>query len=115
MLQEANREIRRAARDARRRDRAERLTSVVRAIDDLLFSLEDLNLRGVDRVPTALRNRASRLLELVPEPDPEDASFRVRYRVVPLMDVLFRAQELLFRARDPDRPRDEDEEELDTA
>src|SRR2546421_8485128 len=99
MLQEANREIYRAASDARRRNRAERLSSVVRAIDDLLFALEDLNLRSVDRVPADLRNRAARLLELVPEPEPEDENFRVRYRVVPLMDVLFKAQELLFQAR----------------
>jgi len=113
MLDKANEEIRRADLDSRRRERAEALSSVVRAIDDLLFALEDLNLRGVDRVPADLRQRAGRLLELVPPPEPEDQSFRVRYRVVPLMDVLFHAQELLFTARDPDRISSDDE--LDSA
>jgi hypothetical protein len=110
MLDEANRAIQRADLASRRREEAERLVAVVRAIDDLLFSLEDLNLRGVDRVPAALRDRASKLLERVPEPEVEDERLRIRYRVVPLMDVLFRAQELIFQARDPNRAPDDEEE-----
>ncbi len=114
MLEEANVQIWRAhTEEQRRRQEAQRLTSVVRAIDDLLFQLEDLNLQGVDRVPARLRSRAVAILEVVPEPraQAEAPELRVRYRVVPMMDVLFRAQEVLFRLRDPDRPDDEEEDE----
>jgi hypothetical protein len=110
MFDDANRAIRHADLAARKREEAERLASVVRAIDDLLFALEDLNLRGVDRVPANLRGRASHLLEQVPGTKVEDATLRIRYRVVALMDVLFRAQELIFQARDPNRPTDDEEE-----
>ncbi|MBO0685871.1 MAG: hypothetical protein J2P45_22225, partial [Candidatus Dormibacteraeota bacterium] len=57
-----------------------------------------------------LRQRAGELLELVP--DPEDPDFRVRHRVVPMMDVLFRAQEILFKMRDPSRIKYREEDEL---
>lgn len=87
-----------------------RVTALVRAIDDLLFALEDLNLQGIDRVPAPLRHRASKILHVVPDPDEQ---MRVRYKVAPLIDVLFRAQELLFQLRDPDRITEA--EEWDTA
>lgn len=117
MLKDANRDIQRLCReDLRRRLRQQQLDRVVRAIDDLLFALEDLNLQGVDRVPATLRQRAGRILEAVPHPEDCD-TFRVRYRVVPMMDVLFRAQEVLFRLRDPRRAMydEEDEEEARAA
>ncbi|HEY4026469.1 MAG TPA: hypothetical protein VGO86_08555 [Candidatus Dormibacteraeota bacterium] len=82
---------------------------MVHAIDDLLFQLEDLNLQGVDRVPATLRERAGQILDAVPTRE-EYESLRVRYRVVPMMDVLFRAQEVLFRLRDPRRATYEDED-----
>jgi hypothetical protein len=114
MLQEANRDIERLTCEAlRRRMRQEQLDRFVRAIDELLFQLEDLNLQGVDRVPAKLRERAGQILESMPGREPEDG-FRVRYRVVPMMDVLFRAQEVLFRLRDPHRAAYEaEDEELD--
>jgi hypothetical protein len=89
---------------------------VVHAIDDLLFQLEDLNLKGVDRVPAVLRERAGQILNAVPSRE-EYEVLRVRYRVVPMMDVLFRAQEVLFRLRDPRRSTydDEDGEDQRTA
>lgn len=109
MLEDANRDIQRLAAEAiRRRLRQQQLNRVVRAIDDLLFQLEDLNLRGVDRVPATLRERASRILEVVPRREDND-TLRVRYRVVPMMDVLFRAQEVLFRLRDPRRAAHDEE------
>ena len=111
MLKDANRDIQRLCReDMRRRLRQQQLDRVVRAIDDLLFALEDLNLQGVDRVPAILRERAGRILEAVPNEEECD-TFRVRYRVVPMMDVLFRAQEVLFRLRDPRRAMYDEEEE----
>jgi len=111
MLEDANRDIQRLTREAiRRRIRQEQLDRVVRAIDDLLFQLEDLNLQGVDRVPATLRQRAGRILEALPRRDESDG-IRIRYRVVPMMDVLFRAQEMLFRLRDPRRADYEAEDE----
>jgi hypothetical protein len=110
MLEDANRDIQRLCQeDLRRRWRQQQLDRVVHAIDDLLFQLEDLNLQGVDRVPAVLRDRASQILDAVPSRE-EYESLRVRYRVVPMMDVLFRAQEVLFRLRDPRRAAYDDEE-----
>src|ERR687884_207328 len=110
MFEDANRDIQRLCQeDLRRRFRQQQLDRVVHAIDDLLFQLEDLNLQGVDRVPARLRERAGQILEAVPGPEDED--FRIRYRVLPMMDVLFRAQEILFRLRDPRRTTYADEED----
>ncbi len=110
MLQDANRDIQRLCQeDLRRRWRHQQLDRVVHAIDDLLFQLEDLNLQGVDRVPASLRERAGQILDVVPGRE-EYECLRVRYRVVPMMDVLFRAQEVLFRLRDPHRAAYEDED-----
>ena len=112
MLEDANREIRRVVREEEARQReAGRLSSVVRAIDGLLFQLEELNLQGVDRVPARLRDRVGAILEILPE-QPEDPDFRVRFRVTPMIDVLFRAQEVLFQLRDPDRQLDDEDEDL---
>src|SRR2546422_11744582 len=111
MFEDANRDIERLTREAlARRMRQQQLDRFVHAIDDLLFQLEDLNLQGIDRVPANLRERAGSILEAVPSHE-EYESLRVRYRVVPMMDVLFRAQEVLFRLRDPRRALYDDEEE----
>ena len=113
MLEDANRDIQRLCQeDLRRRWRQQQLDRVVHAIDDLLFQLEDLNLQGVDRVPATLRERASHILDAVPSRE-EYECLRVRYRVVPMMDVLFRAQEVLFRLRDPRRASYDEEEAAD--
>src|SRR5215831_16597519 len=110
MLEDANRDIQRLCQeDLRRRWRQQQLDRVVHAIDDLLFQLEDLNLQGVDRVPAVLRERAGQILDAVPTRE-EHECLRVRYRVVPMMDVLFRAQEVLFRLRDPRRSTYEEED-----
>lgn len=110
MLEDANRDIQRLCQeDLRRRWRQQQLDRVVHAIDDLLFQLEDLNLQGVDRVPATLRERAGQILDAVPSREDYEA-LRVRYRVVPMMDVLFRAQEVLFRLRDPRRATYDEEE-----
>ncbi len=84
---------------------------MVRAIDGLLFQLEELNLQGVDRVPARLRDQAGAILEILPE-QRLDPDFRVRFRVTPMIDVLFRAQEVLFQLRDPSRQTDDEEEDL---
>ena len=110
MIQEANRDIERLHEDdLRRKWRKEQLDRVIHGIDDLLFQLEDLNLQGVERTPATLRDRADQLLDSVPSRDEYEA-LRVRLRIVPMMDVLFKAQEILFRLRDPHRPAYEDED-----
>jgi hypothetical protein len=63
MLETASREIRRAAEAAEdRRQEAARLPALVAALDDLLFELEELNVRGIARVPDAGRRRAAELI-----------------------------------------------------
>ncbi|GAC1657005.1 MAG: hypothetical protein NVS9B1_13710 [Candidatus Dormibacteraceae bacterium] len=113
-IRDANDAIWNAYRQARR-DAAERrrYPALIQALDDLLFELEELNVQGVVRVPAELREQAGQVLELVPAPDPE--TIRIRYRVQAMMDTLFRAQELVFRARDPQRPVFSDEEDNLTA
>jgi hypothetical protein len=103
LYEDANRAIWTAyQRAARRQAELMRFPVLIHAIDDLLFELEELNLSGVDRVPALLRERTSEILSLVPVDD--TAEIRVRYRVGALIDTLFRAQELVFRAKDPSRP-----------
>lgn len=116
MLDRANRDIEAERRRARaRREQRAQLGKMVRAIDGLLFQLEDLNLQGVDRVPSDLRSQAGRILESLPDAPPGSDGLRVRFRVMPMMDVLFQAQELLFKLRDPGRRlvSEEGEEEED--
>ncbi|HZK74690.1 MAG TPA: hypothetical protein VFD88_11875 [Clostridia bacterium] len=105
-LADVNREIEVSDRMRReRRSENERLTSIIRAIDELMFSLEELNLQGIDRVPVRLRERAGSLIELVlARPAPAEVRsdpFRIRYRVVPMMDVLFEVQHKVLRLRNP--------------
>jgi hypothetical protein len=102
-----------------RRSETERLTSIIRAIDELMFSLEELNLQGIDRVPARLRERAGALIELVlARPAPVEARsdpFRIRYRVVPMMDVLFEVQDRVLRLRNPIRITEDPEDQQESA
>ena len=112
MLSDASRDIATLQIEAaRRREDAERVGRMVHAIDRLLFQLEELNLHGVDRVPAVLRDSAATILDRLPEAssDEQRESLRLKHRVGPLMDVLFNAQELLFRQRDPHREMEEEE------
>ena len=67
-------------------------------------------------LPARLRERAGALIELaLARPAPAEVRsdpFRIRYRVVPMMDVLFRAQEILFKLSDPSRLNYPDDDEL---
>lgn len=111
LIEDASREIAAGQQTAeRRRRRVVRLANLIRAIDQVLFDLEELNVQGVDRVPAALRARAATILDLLPAPgiDEEPRELRLRHRVQPLMDVLFDAQEVLLRIQDPGRAREDD-------
>lgn len=111
LIEDASREIAAGQQLAERRRRGTvRLAGLIRAIDQVLFDLEELNVQGVDRVPAALRARAATILDLLPAPalDEEPRELRLRHRVQPLMDVLFDAQEVLLRIQDPGRAREDD-------
>ena len=116
-LADVNREIELSDRERRmQRSENDRLSAIIRAIDELMFSLEELNLQGIDRVPVRLRERAGALIELVlARPAPVEARsdpFRIRYRVVPMMDALFEVQDRVLRQRNPIRISDpEDQQE----
>ena len=110
MYEDANRAIWNAYHQSQARRASQgHYPALIQAIDQLLFELEELNLDGVDRVPGTLRERSSRVLAFVPAEDPEE--IRIRYRIIPMMDTLFRAQELVFRAKDPARPSEHGDEE----
>ena len=72
---------------------------------------------GVARVPARLREQAGNVLRLVPaHEEAEEEALRVRFRTAALMDTLFNAQELIFQAMDPTRPRlSESEDEVRSA
>ena len=112
----ANHEMEIAVEATRQPTHKERLGVLISAIDELLFSLEELNLQGVDRVPAPLRDRAAGLIHLVrPSPDADDERIRVRYRVVLMMDVLFELQERVLRERNPMRIAGEGRDTADIA
>jgi hypothetical protein len=118
-IADVNREIESSDRERRmHRSESERLTTIIRAIDELMFSLEELNLQGIDRVPARLRERAGALIGMViGMPTPVEARsdpFRIRYRVVPMMDVLFEVQDRVLRLRNPIRISDP-EDQMETA
>ena len=118
-IADVNREIETSDRMRRmQRSENQRLSTIIRAIDELMFSLEELNLQGIDRVPARLRERAGTLIELVlARPAPAEARsdpFRIRYRVVPMMDVLFEVQDKVLRQRNPVRITDP-EDQLESA
>lgn len=110
MINDANTEIAHLQFLAESRHaRLDRLDRVVRTIDRLLWELEDLNLQEVDRVPVGLRERAQAVLEGLPQMEGYE-DLKIRYRVVPMMDALFRAQEVLFRLKHPTMPFPDEEE-----
>ncbi len=103
LLAQTNAEI----RDAERRYRAQRtaddlLRRPIHLIDQVLRDLEELNLRGVKRVPRSFERRLRELLGLL---GPGTAisshreNLRVKIGIVKLMDALFAVQEALLSAR----------------
>ncbi len=70
-----------------------------RTIDDMLFDLEDLAFRGIDRVPASLRERALRIFHRLSVSRP--TSLRPYVRVRPMMDALFVARDMVTPGNDP--------------
>src|ERR1700730_8568935 len=96
MIADVNREIEIADRRSSQRSEHDRLTAFIRGIDELMFSLEELNLQGIDRVPAHLRERAGELIDLAcarPAPiELRTEPFRIRHPVGPMCTVLYESQ-----------------------
>ncbi|PZR70247.1 MAG: hypothetical protein DLM66_04490 [Candidatus Dormiibacter spiritus] len=96
-IEDANTDIGRLELETRRRHiEQSRQGQLIRATDEMIAELEELNVRGSDRVPAALRRHAEAVLSALP---PTEEPLEARYRVDAMMEVLYRAQELLFQQR----------------
>jgi hypothetical protein len=111
LLAQTNATIREAERRQREaRDRESRLRRPVRLIDQLLQELEELNLKGMKRVPMAYEPRLDEIVSLVaPTPAVADhlGNVKVKVAIPKLMDALYAIEEAVFVERlgptiDPD-------------
>jgi hypothetical protein len=100
LLAQTNANIRDAER--RHRDlkaRQDQVRRPIQMIDRLLLELEEMNLKGMKRVPVAYEPRLEQLLALVgPLPSAADqtANIKVKVGIGKLMDALFAVEEALF-------------------
>ena len=94
-------------RDAERRQREARvkesqLRRPVRLIDRLLQEMEELNLKGMKRVPIAYEPRLEEIVSLVtptPTVDSHLANVKVKVAIPKLMDALYAIEEAVFTER----------------
>ena len=102
------RDAERRHRDAKARE--DQLRRPVALIDRMLQELEELNLKGMKRVPISYEPRLDEILRLIgPIQAISDqlANIKVKVGIAKLMDALFAAEEALFTERhgpslDPD-------------
>ena len=83
----------------------------IEAIDLLINSLEEMNLKGVSRVPLSYEPRLLQLRAMVAGAGPtveQLDGLRTRVRIGRLMDSLYAVQEVLFAQTRPDIPRESD-------
>ena len=112
MINRTNHDIRSSARrDAGRRGERRRRSTLLRSIDGLLWELEELNLRGRDRVPARVRRQSEAIFASISG----GGELEPRFRVPAMMDVLYLAQELIFKETDPEYRGEADEDETETA
>lgn len=109
MIDRTNHDIRTSAgRDANRRGARRRRSVLLSSIDGLLWELEELNMRGRDRVPARVRRQSEAIFASIRGAGELEA----RFRVPAMMDVLYTAQELIFKETNPEyRGEGEDEDE----
>ena len=88
--------------DQRRRAEAARLRHLIRAVDQVLEEIEEVNLRGGKTVPVVIRERAVELMAAATGERPE----RVPTRGNRLLDSLYDAQERLLRRKSADLTKD---------
>jgi hypothetical protein len=93
-------------RDAEQHHRAvkarqDRVRRPVQLIDRLLQELEEMNLKGMKRVPTSYELRLEEILGLVSPIGsmPQLANIKVKVGIPKLMDALFAVEEALFAER----------------
>lgn len=103
MLAQTNVEIREAERRFRaRKQEDDRLRRPIVVIDAMLQQLEELNLRGMKRVPLSYEERLRSLVAMVADVcscGPALEKVKVKIGIPKLMDALFALQAALFAQR----------------
>jgi hypothetical protein len=103
LLAQTNAYIRDAEQQHRdQKARQDKVRRPIQLIDRLLLELEEMNLKGMKRVPTSYEPRLEELLILVSPiarmPD-QVANIKVKVGISKLMDALFAVEEALFSER----------------
>jgi len=103
LLAQTNAYIRDAEQQHRElKARQDKVRRPVQLIDRLLQELEEMNLKGMKRVPTSYESRLEEILILVGPitsmPD-QAANIKVKVGISKLMDALFAVEEALFSER----------------
>ena len=103
LLAQTNAYIRDAERQHRdQKARQDQVRRPIQLIDRLLQELEEMNLKGMKRVPTSYEPRLDEILTLVTPitamPD-QVANIKVKVGISKLMDALFAVEETLFSER----------------
>jgi hypothetical protein len=103
LLAQTNAYIRDAERQHRDlKARQDQVRRPIQLIDRLLLELEEMNLKGMKRVPISYEPRLEEILTLVspiaPMPD-QIANIKVKVGIAKLMDALFAVEETLFSER----------------
>src|SRR2546423_2756366 len=103
LLAQTNAYIRDAGREYRdHKARQDQVRRPIQLIDRLLQELEEMNLKGMKRVPVSYEPRLEEVLELIgPLPSEADhlANIKVKVGITKLMDALFAVEEALFTER----------------
>jgi hypothetical protein len=103
LLAQTNAYIRNAERQHRDlKARQDQLSRPVQLIDRLLEELEELNLKGMKRVPVSYEPRLDEILTLVApiQSNPDQlVNIKVKVGIPKLMDALFAVEEALFTER----------------
>ena len=103
LLAQTNASIRDAERQHRdQKARQDQVRRPIQLIDRLLQELEEMNLKGMKRVPMSYEPRLEEILQLVgPVPSLADdlANIKVKVGITKLMDALFAVEEALFTER----------------
>ncbi|HEY0491922.1 MAG TPA: hypothetical protein VGD57_00450 [Candidatus Dormibacteraeota bacterium] len=103
LLAQTNATIREAERRQREaRNRESQIRRPVRLIDQLLQELEELNLKGMKRVPMAYEPRLDEIVSLVastPAVVDQLGNVKVKVAIPKLMDALYAIEEAVFVER----------------
>jgi hypothetical protein len=103
LLAQTNAYIRNAEQQHRdRKAHQDRVRRPIALIDRLLQELEEMNLKGMKRVPVSYEPRLEEILALVgpmPELSNDLANIKVKVGIAKLMDALFAVEEALFTER----------------